>query len=128
MDLIHAGGKIHPFPRDAYHPGGHSYGSGLRRNFAQHHGICRDTGAIPHLEGPQYFGARRYHYIIPQGGVPLSLVFAGAPQGDSVVEQAVIPHFRSLANDNPHAVVDDKPLSDFGSGVNLNTGDMPGDL
>lgn len=58
----------------------------------------------------------------------LALVLAGAPQGDTVVDEHVVPHLGGLSDDNAHAVVDDEPAADLGPGVNLNPSPEPGPL
>ena len=51
----------------------------------------------------------------------LAVVLAGAPQGDPVVEQAVVADLGRLADDDAHAVVDDQPPADLRAGVDLNS-------
>ena len=58
----------------------------------------------------------------------LALVLAGAAQGDAVVDQAVVPDLRRLADDDAHAVVDDEPAADSGTGVDLDAGPEPAPL
>ena len=55
----------------------------------------------------------------------LAVVLAGAPQGDPVVEQAVVADLGRLADDDAHAVVDEQPFSDLCTGVNLDAGLVP---
>ena len=60
--------------------------------------------------------------------VALALVLAGAAQGDSVVDEAVVSHLGGLADDDAHAVVDDQPAADLGPGVDLDAGPEPAPL
>ena len=58
----------------------------------------------------------------------LALVLAGAPQGDAVVNQAVVPHLGGLADDDAHAVVDDQAAADGGAGMDLDARPEPAPL
>ena len=53
---------------------------------------------------------------------------AGASQSDALVERDIIADDRSLADDDTHSVVDKQAASDFGCGVNLDSGQQAGDL
>ena len=125
VDLVHLPGEVHLLPGDAHHPGGDAHGGGLRRYFAEHHRVGRDAGIVPYFEGAQHFGSGGHHHIVPQGGVALAVVLAGAPQGDPVVEQAVVADLGRLADDDAHAVVDEQALADLRAGVYLDAGHMP---
>ena len=52
----------------------------------------------------------------------LALVLAGAPQGDAVVNEAIIPNLGGLSNDNAAAMVDHQAAADLRAGVNLDAG------
>ena len=91
-------------------------------------GISLSTTALaamrelsPYFEGAQHFGSGGHHHIVPQGGVALAVVLAGAPPGDPVVEQAVVADLGRLADDDAHAVVDNQPPADLRAGVDLNS-------
>ena len=58
----------------------------------------------------------------------LAVVLAGAAQGDSVVNQAVVPDLGGLSDDNAHAVIHHQAAADFGAWVDFNSGPEPAPL
>ena len=54
----------------------------------------------------------------------LAGILAGAAQGHTVVDRAVVADFRRFAKDDAHAVVDKELAADFGAGVNFNAGQV----
>jgi hypothetical protein len=49
----------------------------------------------------------------------LSDVLAGSAEDSSLIQRDVIADFSSLADNNAHSVVNKKPLTDHGSGMDL---------
>ena len=66
--------------------------------------------------------ARAHHHVIAQGGVALALVLTGTAQGHPLINGAIVPNFRGLANHHPSTVVDEKAVADGSRRVNLDTG------
>ena len=58
------------------------------------------------------------------GGV-VELLF-GAAQGNAVVDGAVITDFCRFAEHDAHTVVNEQPVSDLGTGVDLDAGQVAG--
>ena len=58
----------------------------------------------------------------------LAGILAGAAQRYTVIDRAVIADFCRLTKDDAHAVVDKKLAADFGTGVDLDAGQMPRQL
>ena len=58
----------------------------------------------------------------------LSLVLSGTAQGDAVINQAVVANLGGLANNDPHAVVNDKAAANPGARVDLNPRPHPAPL
>ena len=50
-------------------------------------------------------------------------LFARAPQGDTLVNQAVIPDDRRFPNHDPHPVVNKDPLANRGPWMDVNAGE-----
>src|SRR5690606_27361495 len=70
------------------------------------------------------------HHAITQGGMtfgpPGLLPFPGfrpGPQGDALVEEAVVPDDGGLANHDSHAVIDYESPPDAGPGMDLDAGE-----
>ena len=53
---------------------------------------------------------------------------AGTAQGDALIEGAVVPDDGSFADDHAGAVVDEQPLADLRTGMDLDAGQKPGAL
>ena len=62
--------------------------------------------------------------------VPVSLagILAGAAQGNAVIDRAVIADLGRFAKHNAHAMVNEQPVADLGTGVDLNAGQVAGQL
>jgi hypothetical protein len=54
--------------------------------------------------------------------VALGSLGAGASQGNALEEVAVVADLRRLADDHPHAMVDEEALADLSAGVDLDAG------
>ena len=66
--------------------------------------------------------------LLPMVGWRLPVSFAGAAQGDALVERDVVADDRGLADDDAHAVIDEEAAADLRAGMNLDAGDQAGDL
>ena len=109
----------------AHHAGGDAHGGGVFRHFFQHHGVGGDLGVVLDLEGAQHLGTRAYKHVVAEGGMTLAHVLARTAQGHALIQSAVVPDLGGLADDYPHTVVDEQPLADGVTGVDLNARLMP---
>ena len=55
--------------------------------------------------------------------MPFAVVFAGAPQGDALIQQAAVSDFGGFTDHHTHAVVDEHAGADPGAGMNFNAGE-----
>ena len=60
--------------------------------------------------------------------VALAGLVAGAAERDALVEHTVVAHDGGFADDDAHGVVDKEVLADLRGGMNLDAGDVAGDL
>ena len=58
----------------------------------------------------------------------LAGLVTGAAERDALVKHAVVAHDGGFADDDPHGVVDKEMLADLCGGMNLDAGDVAGDL
>lgn len=58
----------------------------------------------------------------------LAGILAGAAQGNAVVDGAVITDFCRFAEHDAHTVVNEQPVADLGTGVDLDAGQVAGQL
>ena len=58
----------------------------------------------------------------------LAGLVTGAAERDALVKHAVVAHDGGFADDDPHGVVDKEVLADLCGGMNLDAGDVAGDL
>src|SRR5207247_8268994 len=65
---------------------------------------------------------------LPERRVALALVPRGPAEGHAVVQGAVVSQFRSLADHDSHAVVDEHAPSHFCPGMNLDAGEKTRDV
>src|SRR5579863_2490807 len=87
-----------------------------------------DLDVVADVDVAEDFGAGTDDDAIAEGGVALSLLAAGAAEGDALVEEDVVTDFGGFADDYPGAVVDEKPAADGGSGMDLDAGEKAADL
>ena len=122
VDLVNLGSKVDLLSGKSHDLGGNTDCGAVGRNFAQYNGVCCNTAVITDGERTQYLGTGSNKNVVADGGVTLAAVFTSAAQSYAVVKQAVITYFGSLADDDAHAVVNDKALAYLGAGVYLNAG------
>lgn len=65
---------------------------------------------------------------IANRGVTLEVPARASAEGDLVVHQHVVTHDRCLPDDHPHAVVNEEPTPDRRSRMDLDSGEIAGDL
>ena len=90
--------------------------------------VAANLDVVADSDVAEHFGARAHGDVVAQGGVALASLVAGAAQGYALVEDAVVTHDGSFANDDAHSVVDKEVLADLRGRVNLDAGDMAGEL
>ena len=125
VDMVEGVGLAAAHPRDARR-NAHRRGGG-RDRFEQH-GVGRDLRAVADLERPQNLGAAADRHIFAERRMAFALVLARAAQGDPLVDRAAVADLGGLADNDPHAVVDQDSLADLRAGVYLDAGQKPGKL
>ena len=90
-----------------------------------HHGIGADARPITHGDGAQHLGACTDHHAAAQRGMALALFPAHSAQRHTLIQRAVVTHHRRLADHHTKAMIDEDPLADGGTGVNLDPGQQP---
>ena len=93
-----------------------------------YHGVAADFDVVADADVAEHLGARAHGDVVAQGGVALAGFVAGAAKRDALVEHAVVAHDGGFADDDAHGVVDKEMLADLCSGMNLDPGDVAGDL
>ena len=90
--------------------------------------IAADLDVVANVDVAKHLGARAHRDIVAQGGVALAGFVAGTAERDALVEHAVVAHNGGLADNDAHGVVDKEMFADLCSGMNLDAGDVAGDL
>lgn len=94
----------------------------------QHNAACTHADIIADVDRAQHLGSGTDQHIVAQSRVALAGILAGAAQRHTVIDCAVITDLCRLTKDDTHAVVDEKLAADFGTGVDLDAGQMPRQL
>ena len=128
MYLIHLAREVHAPALHAHDLCRNTDGGAVGRDIAQHDRICRNAAVVPYLQRAEHLCARADEDVIADGRVPLADVLARAAERDTVVYKAVVPDLGGLADDDAHAVVNDKALADLRAGVYLYPGAVPAAL
>ena len=79
----------------------------------------------PTVNGPSTFAPVEISTLLPMVGWRLPVSLPVPPEGDAVVDGAVVTDLGGLADDDAHAVVDEQALADLRAGMDLDTGHMP---
>ena len=90
--------------------------------------VAADLDVVADADVAEHLGTRAHGDIVAQGGVTLAGLVAGAAERDALVEHTVVAHNGGLADDDAHGVVDKEMLADLCGRVNLDAGDVAGDL
>ena len=112
----------------ADHFGRNTDRGGIGRQIFEHHTARADTDIIPDIHRAKHLGTGTDQHVIAQCGVALAGILAGAAQGNAVVDGAVITDFCRFAEHDAHTVVNEQPVADLGTGVNLDAGQVAGQL
>ena len=114
--------RIYSYSTLVDHASGDANDGAVALHVAQHHRSGPDAGVGADGDGTQHLGARPYNHVFREGGVPFAVVFARAPQGYPLVEQATVANLGGFANHYPHAMVNEDALADASAGVDLDAG------
>lgn len=90
--------------------------------------VAADFDVVADANVAEHLGACAHGDVVAQGGVALAGLVTGAAERDALVEHAVVAHNGGLADDDAHGVVDKEVLADLCGGMNLDAGDVAGDL
>lgn len=90
--------------------------------------VTADLDVVADANVAEHLGARAHGDVVAQGGVALASFVAGAAERNALVEHAVVAHDGGFADDDAHGVVDKEVLADLCGGMNLDAGDVAGDL
>ena len=90
--------------------------------------VAADFDVVADADVAEHLGTRAHGDVVAQGGVALAGLVAGTAERDALVEHAVVAHNGGFADDDAHGVVDKEMLADLCGGMNLNAGDVAGDL
>ena len=101
----------------------HAHNDGTRGNGLHDDGVRTDLSAGTNGEGAEDLCARAYHDAFFQRRMSLRSLGEGrSAQRHTVVDRAVVAHFRRLADHDAHAVVDEDAAADLGARMNFNAG------
>ena len=90
--------------------------------------VAADFDVVADADVAEHLGTRAHGDVVAQGGVAFAGLVAGTAERDALIEHAVVAHNGGLADDDAHGVVDKEVLADLCGGMNLDAGDMTGDL
>ena len=90
--------------------------------------VTADLDVVADADVAEHLGARAHGDVVAQGGVALAGLVAGAAERNALVEHAVVAHDGGFADDDAHGVVDKEVLANLRGRVNLDAGDMTGEL
>ncbi len=98
------------------------------RDGFDHHGVGADAAVIADGNRTKHFGACADHDPVPDGGMPFAFLQAGPAQGHAMVERDIRANLGGLANDHAHAMINEKAGADGCAGMDLDAGQVTGNL
>ena len=90
--------------------------------------VAADLDVVADADVAEHLGARAHGDVVAQGGVAFAGLVAGTAERDALIEHAVVAHNGGLADDDAHGMVDKEVLANLRGGMNLDAGDVAGDL
>jgi hypothetical protein len=106
----------------------HAYDGAVVGHVLDDNRVAADFDIVADANVAEHLGARAHGDVVAQGGVALAGLVAGAAECDALVEHAVVAHDGGFADDDAHGVVDKEVLANLRGRVNLDAGDVAGDL
>src|SRR5882672_290213 len=95
------------------------------RNVLHHHRVRADPRALAHGNRPEHLRASADDHPFAERRVALALVPGRPTERHAMIERAVVPELRGLADDHAHAVVDENPAADRRARVDLDPREEP---
>ena len=92
----------------------------IRRHRLQHNRARTNLRMITDRKRPQHLRTGSHHNIIADGRMALALFLARTAQSHPLIERDIPAKLRRLTDDDSRTMVNEKPLTDCGSGMDLN--------
>ncbi len=90
--------------------------------------VGTDTGIVAYCDGAEYGRAGTDKNIEAESWMAFADMLAGAAQSDIMEQHAIIANNGGFTDDDAGTVIDKKPRSDPGTGMNFNPGEETIDL
>src|SRR5215469_3911117 len=97
-------------------------------NFAEDDGGRADAGALADAERSKYLRVRTDNNAVAEGRMTLFLTQRGPAERHALIKRAVVADFGGLADNNPHAMINEYAAADASAGVNFNPSQHPADV
>lgn len=127
---IDVGGRIHQrlmlLPRP--HRRGDTRGDRVRRYVVRDDRIGADRAVVADHDRPENLCSCTYGDAITERRMPLLLRERPATERHTVIQHDVVPDLRGFTDDHAHAVVDEETPTDRRTGMDLDSGEEPGEL
>src|SRR5690606_30709555 len=112
---------VERLPAKTHHFAGNPDHRALGRHFLQNDRIGPDIRLVSNFKGAKNFGTRSDDDVIADGRVAFALFLAAPAKSNSLIDNHVIPNFASFPNDDAHAMVNEQPIADPCSRMNLDS-------
>ena len=105
---------------------GHADDGGVGRHVGEDHGAGADARVFADGDIAEHVGVVADEDAVADGGVALAVAFAGAAQGDALIDGDVAADDRGFADDDAGGVIDEEPTAEQRAGMNIDAGDRSG--
>src|SRR6185295_14177039 len=125
VGLVEIDAAGHPLPVAECYATRHPDHNTVLGHLAHHHRARADAAARADRERAEDLGPRSDHHVVPDGGMALLALHAGAAEGHALEDADVLADLGGFADHDPHAVVDEEAGPQDRGGVDLDAGEEP---
>src|SRR5208283_4201048 len=118
--------RLHPHNFLFYDPSRHADNNRVIRDRVQDNRISANFNIIAYPHRSKYLCSCAYYNVITECRVALPFFFSCAAKCHPLVQEAIIPYFRCLSDDDSHPVINKETAPYFCGRMNFDTGDKPG--
>jgi hypothetical protein len=107
---------------------GYPNDGGVVGHVGNHHGSRADTNIVANADGADDACSGANRHSLTEGWVAFRSPRTGSTKRHALIQVAILPEHRSLANDNTHAVIDEQALPYSRTRVDLDAGKRSSDV
>src|SRR5207302_11251129 len=104
---------------------GNAHHRAIVRYVAQYHGSRANPAVLADGDIAEQFGARTYRHVVANRRMTFTFLLASPAERYSLIDGDIGADNGGLADHNPHAVINKKPMSNECAGMDFDSGKEP---